>query len=106
MTKKTQFQIEKITKQIVQKYQPLRIILFGSTASGKEKKDSDLDLLIIKNTDLDPIRRVQELSSLIDRDIPCDFLVYTPGELKQRSRLGDYLITEILQKGKTVYEKQ
>jgi len=47
---KNQKEIKKITKQIVEKYKPEKIIIFGSFAWGKPSKDSDVDLFIIKNT--------------------------------------------------------
>lgn len=46
--KKIQQEIKQITQQLVNKYQPEKIILFGSVAKGEFKADSDLDLLIIK----------------------------------------------------------
>ena len=104
MNPKLKLEINNITNQIVKKYNPQRIILYGSTAIGRAKSDSDLDLLIIKNTTQDPIRRVQVLSSLIDRTVPCDFLVYTPQEIKKRLTLGDFFIKEILEQGKIMYE--
>lgn len=49
MIKLYQEEIKKITTKIVKKYKPEKIILFGSFTWGKPTKDSDVDLLIIKN---------------------------------------------------------
>jgi len=106
MSPKIKSQIDQITKQIVSKYNPLKIILFGSTVSGKRSKESDFDFFIIKKTAYDPIKRIQLLSSLIERTTPCDFFVFTPDEVKKRHQLGDFFIKDIFKSGKTLYEKQ
>lgn len=43
-------ELEKVTQQIIEKYRPDKIILFGSAARGDWNSDSDADLLIIKKT--------------------------------------------------------
>jgi len=40
---KRQKEIKKITDQIVKKYQPKKIIFFGSYAWGKPARNSDVD---------------------------------------------------------------
>ncbi len=55
----TEAQIQAVVARIVEGYAPDRIILFGSYAYGTPTEDSDLDLLIIKKTDLRPkIKRI------------------------------------------------
>ncbi|MDP4011528.1 MAG: nucleotidyltransferase domain-containing protein [Candidatus Roizmanbacteria bacterium] len=98
-------ELESITQQIVRGYQPEKIILFGSSVSGKRTTDSDFDLFIVKNTREHPIRRAQRLSALVDRKISCDFLVFTPKEVERRDKLGDFFIKDILQTGTTLYDK-
>ncbi len=49
--------IEEITTRIASRFNPERIILFGSYANGTQSDDSDLDLLIIQETDLPPQKR-------------------------------------------------
>ena len=61
-------EIKDITDQIVAKYDPEKIILFGSAARGNFTPDSDLDLLIIKkNTPLYGIDRMRELRRMIKK---------------------------------------
>lgn len=98
-------ELKSITEQIVSGYQPEKIILFGSSVSGKRTTESDFDLFIVKDTHENPVRRVQRLSSLVDRKIPCDFLVFTPKEVEKRQKLGDFFIGDILQTGTTLYER-
>ena len=97
-------EINKITKQIIDKYRPEKIILFGSAARGKFGPDSDADFLIIKrDTPLYGVDRIRELSRMIDRNIPVDLLVYRPEEVEQRLKIGDPFLKAILKEGKVLY---
>ncbi len=97
-------EIDKIAKQIIDKYKPEKIILFGSAARGEFRPDSDADFLVIKtDTPLYGADRIRELSRMIDRDIPVDLLVYRPEELEQRLKIGDPFLKAILEEGKVLY---
>ena len=99
-----QREIENIKKQIVEKYKPQKIILFGSAARGKVTRDSDIDFLVIKkDTPYYGIDRMRELDRLIDRNIAVDMLVYRPEEFDERISLGDPFIKLILKEGKVLY---
>ncbi len=99
--------IQTIVEEIVQGFNPQKIILFGSYAWGTPLKSSDVDLLIIKPSSLPPHHRVTETERfLYPAPLPLDVLVYTPAEIEQRKRLGDFFITRVLQKGKVLYEKK
>ena len=98
--------IDDIVKKIVAEYSPQKIILFGSYASGIPTEDSDIDLLIIKETDNRPIDRWTEVKRLLrdrGREAPVSPLVYTPKELSDRMEIKDFFIQEILEKGKVLY---
>ncbi len=98
--------IQEITRRIVSKIKPEKIILFGSYAYGKPKKDSDLDLFIIKKTRLSFSERFGMVSDcLYPRMIPMDFIVKSPGEIKIRLNNLDPFLKEILTRGKVLYEK-
>lgn len=83
-----------------------RIILFGSYASGRPTRDSDIDLFIVTPTTQrwsDRVRKVQALFP--ERPAPLDVIVRTPREVQQR--LTSYfcpLTREIFQKGRVLYE--
>ena len=97
-------EIENITTQIVQKYGPEKIILFGSAARGDMGLDSDADFLVIKGqTPYYGADRIRELSRLIERNIPVDFLVYKPDEFEKRLKMGDPFLKSILEEGKVLY---
>jgi predicted nucleotidyltransferase len=100
-------EIEKIKEKIIQKYRPEKIIVFGSFVWGKWSKDSDVDFLIVKNTKKRKLDRIYQVYRILTgRRIPVDILVYTPEEIKKRLKLKDFFIEEVLQKGKTIYERR
>lgn len=97
-------EIQDITRQIIEKYQPEKIILFGSAADSEADEVNDLDFLIVKS-DV-PRRgrdRMRELRHLINKHMAADFLIYNPEELDERERLRDPFILSILQSGKKIY---
>ena len=66
-TKEINSEIQNIVEQIIHKYRPSKIILFGSAAQGEYDKVNDLDFLIIKqDVPLYGIDRMRELDELID----------------------------------------
>ena len=97
-------EIQRITDQIIEKYKPDKIILFGSAARGELEPDSDVDFLIIKkDSPLYGADRIRELSRMIDRNIPVDFLVYRPDEFEQRIQMEDPFLKAILKEGRVLY---
>ena len=97
--------IEKFARQIVQRFQPDKIILFGSYAQGNPTPDSDVDLLVIMSTrnQLEQAVRIDE--AIEQRGFPLDLIVRTPQTLAKRLRMGDYFMQEIVARGKVLYEK-
>lgn len=97
-------EIENITAQLIEKYKPEKIILFGSAARGDSNPDSDADFLIIKKDTPHKGRdRMIEVSRLIKRKIPADFLIYRPDEFEKRVAIGDPFLEMILEEGKVLY---
>ena len=98
--------ISEIADRILKGYKPTKIILFGSYAHGEPTEDSDVDLLIIKNTNKKPIDRWIEVKRLlrdISRTIPVSPLVYTEEEIEQRLAIKDFFIEEIFERGEILY---
>lgn len=97
-------EIESITNQIVKKYKPAKIILFGSAARGDfDPQKSDLDFFVVKDDRRKKFKRMQTLYQLVQKNLPADFIVYTPKEVAERSKLGDPFILSILREGKILY---
>jgi len=95
--------LERILSALEQHYQPEQVIVFGSLASGHVTETSDLDLLIVKETDKRFFERIKDVVKICDYDIGVDFLVYTPQELKEAAKVNPFVRDEILSKGKVVY---
>ena len=98
--------ILKMADKILKEYQPKMIILFGSYAYGEPTEDSDVDLLIIKDTEKRPIDRWIEVKRLlrgITPTLPVSPLVYTSKEIEERTAIKDFFIEEILQKGEVLH---
>lgn len=103
--------IEKILLEVIDKlragYRPIKVILFGSYAYGKPIEDSDIDLLILKDTDKSRSERFVEVKRILydpKLGIVISPLIYTPEELQERLKMGDDIVEEILRRGIVVYE--
>ena len=97
-------EIKNITDQIIKKYKPLKIILFGSASRQEYDIINDLDFLIIKEDVPEyGIDRMRELDGIINRNIAADMLVYRPDEFEKRIKLGDPFIKNILKEGRVLY---
>ncbi|HNS03281.1 MAG TPA: nucleotidyltransferase domain-containing protein [Anaerolineae bacterium] len=94
--------VERLTSEL----QPERVILFGSYAHGAPTPDSDVDLLVVLETDASATERYLAVSRLLyPRPFPVDILVRTPAEIEQALRTNDFFIREILDQGRVLYER-
>lgn len=93
-----------LADQIALEYEPLKIILFGSHVWGTPHTDSDIDLLIVKETNERPIdRRIKVRSIISGTSLPFDLLVLTPQEITNRLQIKDQFVQEILDTGVVLY---
>lgn len=100
--------IHKIVQVLVREYEPKQIILFGSYAYGEPNGQSDIDLLIIKDTDQPFHKRWAEVCRLVSdlrRGIPFSPFVITPEELEKRLAFRDPFFQGILEKGEVLYAR-
>lgn len=100
--------LDRVIEVIKEKYHPEKIILFGSYVWGAFTKDSDIDLLIIKETNKERVDRFVEVKRIIynpEIKIPISPIVLTQKELEERISLGDDFLKEIIEKGIKVYER-
>ncbi|MBI4638080.1 MAG: HEPN domain-containing protein [Candidatus Rokubacteria bacterium] len=96
-----------VVERLVRHYDPDRIILFGSHATGGAEPDSDIDLLVVKDTDQRPIDRRAEVERLLaDRAVPLDVLVYTRREMRDLYALGSPFIEEVVEHGRVLYTRR
>lgn len=98
--------IDGVAKAIVENFHPEKIILFGSYASGTPTPDSDLDLLVVMESDQPRYRRSPPLR-LLFRPVPCpmDILVYTPAEVNKWKEANSHIVTIAHNTGRVMYER-
>lgn len=96
--------IRRFARQVAERFQPDKIILFGSYAYGTPHADSDVDILVVMpaRNQLDQAVRI-ELAC--DPPFPLDIIVRTPKNMKWRLKEGDSFLKEITSRGKVLYEK-
>src|SRR5947209_164953 len=95
--------IRRYARAIAERFQPDKIILFGSYAYGTPHEDSDVDLLVIKPTWSQHSLAVQIRYALAP-PFPMDLIVRTPKNLKWRLEERESFHTEVVTKGKVLYE--
>jgi predicted nucleotidyltransferase len=96
--------IRDFARRVAERFDPDKIILFGSQAYGTPNADSDVDILVIM-----PARnqrsQAYKIGLAVDAPFPIDLIVRTPETLKWRLEEGDSFLREITSKGKVLYEK-
>lgn len=102
--------LPKAVKRIVTKLKPEKIILFGSYAYGNPTPDSDVDLLIVMETNGREKEMYRAASSLLyPREFPVDIIVKTPKEVEEAMKGGvvnGFFIREMVNKGKVLYGRR
>ncbi len=96
--------IRRFARDVAEQFHPDKIILFGSYAYGTPHEDSDVDILVIMPT-WNQIAQAVRIDCAFDPPFPLDLIVRTPREMKWRLEEGDLFHTEIVSKGKLLYEK-
>jgi len=98
--------LNEVINKIVKTFNPVKVIIFGSHAYGKPTEKSDIDILVIMETDKREIERMVAVSKSIreyHKKIGFDILVKTSAEIKHCLEIGDPFISEIISKGRVGY---
>jgi len=99
--------VDTIVNTLREALHPERIVLFGSRAHGTARDDSDVDLLIELETDLDQAERMRTVSRLFpDRRWSLDALVYTPTEMAAERRSPASVVAAIERGGRVLYARK
>jgi predicted nucleotidyltransferase len=102
----TEEALQAIVHRLVTGLHPHKIVLFGSYVYGTPTADSDVDLLVIMDTQARPVDRYLCVSRLLrPRPFPLDLLVKTPEEVAQALDRNDAFIREIMDQGRVLYER-
>jgi predicted nucleotidyltransferase len=85
---------------------PIKIVLFGSRARDDARPDSDIDILIVEDSDLPRYKRAPRyLRALVGLFPSKDVVVWTPNEVEEWERVPNAFITTALREGKVLYER-
>jgi predicted nucleotidyltransferase len=93
-----------IVQHIARSFQPEKIILFGSYAYGQPTPDSDYDLLVVMDTEDDPLWVAARIAAAVSHPVPLDIVVKQPSALARSLTDGDLFETEVMTKGILLYE--
>jgi predicted nucleotidyltransferase len=94
--------IRKFAREVAERFQPEKIILFGSYAYGTPDEGSDVDMLVIMNTK--NRNQASQIRLAVEHGFALDLLVRRPEEVQWRVEAGDWFLREITSKGKVHYE--
>lgn len=96
--------ISQIVKLIAKNVEPEKIILFGSYATGIPDENSDLDLLIIKDSKIPRYKRGREIRKYLRGiGVPMDIIVYTNEEIEKWKNVKEAFITQVISHGRVLY---
>ena len=99
--------IQEIIAKIVNSFNPEQIILFGSYAEGKAKEDSDLDLLVVMETDLPYHKRYPVVRRILaGYPIAFDLIIKTPAEYERTRHLVNHIVYFADKYGKKLYVRR
>ena len=98
--------LKDIVRAILSVGSPLKIIIFGSQSRNESRPDSDLDLLIVEDSDLPRYRRpARYLRALTGLYPEKDIVVWTPAEIQEWANVPNAFISTVLREGKILYER-
>jgi predicted nucleotidyltransferase len=97
-------EVNEFVQQIAAEFAPQCVILFGSQARQDAGPDSDVDLLVIMETQKRPLEQAVEIRQRISRKFPLDLLVKTPADVQRRLGMGDQFLATIMAEGKVLYD--
>jgi len=98
-------ELEHLVARLAEDPRCLRAILFGSLAEGRVEEASDIDLIVIQETDLPFWQRMREMRRHLAPRVAVDLLVYTPEEYEQLRSERPSFRDEVQAKGIVVYER-
>jgi predicted nucleotidyltransferase len=100
-------QIRQVAIQLGDAAKASQVILFGSYARGQATDRSDVDLLVVAETDLPRHKRAVELyKQFHPYPFGMDIVVYTPQEIQEGMKSPLTFVSTVLREGKTLYERR
>lgn len=95
-----------VVRRILSVGSPHKIVLFGSHARGTPRSDSDLDVLIVEDSDLPRYKRSARYRQVLCGVFPAkDIVVWTSQEVEDWKAVPTAFISMVLAEGRLLYEK-
>jgi len=99
-------EVQAVVDRIVARARPQKVVVFGSYAKGTATGTSDLDILLVKETELPMARRAEELAPVVSRRwLSIDIHVYTPDEVEEYGKDQFGFVRSALTTGRVVFEQ-
>jgi predicted nucleotidyltransferase len=99
--------LQEAAKRLVSKFQPERIILFGSYARGTADEHSDADILVICPVKKDRIKLMVEMDSLLEGlEMARDIVILTPREFEIDKEIPGTIARYAYKEGRLLYERK
>lgn len=101
----SQNDIQQFASEIARRFQPHRVILFGSHAYGEPDAGSDVDILVVMPHEGNPIDQASAIRRALDfPGFAFDLIVRDPETLRWRLDNQDWFLREIMTKGVVLYD--
>ncbi|MBC9784513.1 nucleotidyltransferase domain-containing protein [Heliobacterium chlorum] len=99
--------VKEMVDRIVNRFQPIKVIIFGSWARGEARPDSDIDILIIMECEkADYLEVMAEIRrELRDFRVPKDIIVANPETIDKFGNMNGYIYVSALTEGLVMYER-
>lgn len=95
-----------VVERVVERFDPLKVILFGSLARGEANYDSDVDLLVVfEHVELENKRALAVDISRAIVGVPVDVVVTDVDEIERQGHIVGTVLRPALREGKIVYER-
>lgn len=96
--------IRRFVSEVAGKFQPEKVILFGSRATGEGGRNSDVDLLVVMPHRGPAALQAAKIRGAVPAPFALDLIVRSPRKIRERLKLGDSFLHEIFRRGEILYE--
>ena len=99
-------EIRRFVDEVVRRFRPHAVILFGSYAYGRPNSDSDVDLMVVMPHRGSAAQAATRIRLACPRSFPMDLLVRSPAEIRRRLRMGDPFLRDVTRNGIPLHESR
>jgi uncharacterized protein len=97
-------EIQPFVDEVVRRFRPVSVILFGSHAYGKPTDEPDVDLMVVMPHRGPSAAVATQIRLAVPRSFPLDLIVRSPADVRRRLRMGDRFIRDVTSKGVVLHE--